>query len=695
LKQIVQTFQYGEHEMRLETGRVARQATGAVLASMGETVVLVTVVASRESSGRDFLPLTVDYEERTYAAGRIPGGFFKREGRPAEKAILTCRLIDRPMRPLFPAGFNNEIQVVATVMSVDPEIDPDIVAMVGASAAMTLSGAPFNGPIAASRVGFVDNSYVLNPSVTQLAESKLNLVVAGTESAVLMVESEADQLTEAQMLGAVVFGHEGAQAAIVAINQLAAEAGAERWDWQAPIKDQSLSDQVGKLAKEDVERAYQIADKVDRQEAMALARAKVSKALLDGESDDAQVEAVKDAIKGLEKATVRDRILDDQPRIDGRDRETVRPITIETGFLPRTHGSALFTRGETQAIVTSTLGTDRDSQIIDALEGERRDTFMLHYNFPPYCVGETGRVGTPKRREIGHGRLAKRAMLAVLPDAEDFPYVIRIVSDITESNGSSSMATVCGASLSLMDAGVKLKAPVAGVAMGFSKQGERFAVLTDILGDEDHLGDMDFKVAGTRQGVTALQMDIKIEGITQEIMEQALSQAQRGRLHILGEMDKAISAPREEMSKYAPRITTMKVPTDKIRDVIGKGGVTIRAISEATGAAIDIEDDGTIKIATADLSAAEEARRRIEQITADVEAGTIYEGKVVRLMDFGAFVNILPGKDGLVHISQISDERVANVSDKLAEGDVVKVKVLEVDKQGRIRLSMKAVEDAA
>ena len=695
MKQIVQTFQYGEHEMRLETGRIARQATGSVFASMGETVVLVTVVAARESSGRDFLPLTVDYEERTYAAGRIPGGFFKREGRPAEKAILTCRLIDRPIRPLFPAGFNNEIQVVATVMSVDPQIDPDIVAMIGASAAMTLSGAPFNGPIAASRVGFVDDNYVLNPSAAQLAESKLNLVVAGTESAVLMVESEADQLTEAQMLGAVMFGHEESQAAIVAINQLAAEAGAERWDWQAPAKDQSLIDQVGELAKEDVERAYQIADKVDRQEAMASVRTKVSKALLDGEPDDAQAEAVKGAVKALEKATVRDRILDDQPRIDGRDRETVRPITIETGFLPRTHGSALFTRGETQAIVTSTLGTDRDSQIIDALEGERRDTFMLHYNFPPYCVGETGRVGTPKRREIGHGRLAKRAMLAVLPDPADFPYVIRIVSDITESNGSSSMATVCGASLSLMDAGVKLKAPVAGVAMGLIKQGERFAVLTDILGDEDHLGDMDFKVAGTRQGVTALQMDIKIEGITPEIMEQALSQAQRGRLHILGEMDKAISVPREEMSKYAPRITTMKVPTDKIRDVIGKGGVTIRAISEATGAAIDIEDDGTIKIATADLSAAEEARRRIEQITADVEAGTIYEGKVVRLMDFGAFVNILPGKDGLVHISQISDERVANVSDKLAEGDVVKVKVLEVDKQGRIRLSMKAVEDAA
>ncbi len=695
MKQTVQTFQYGAQEMRLETGRVARQATGAVLASMGETVVLVTVVAAREASGRDFFPLTVDYEERTYAAGRIPGGFFKREGRPSEKAILTCRLIDRPIRPLFPGSFNNEVQVICTVMSVDPEVDPDIVAMVGASAALAISGVPFNGPVGAARVGFVNGEYVLNPSATQLADSDLNLVVAGTESAVLMVESEAQQLSEEQMLGAVMFGHQESQVAIKAIGDLAQEAGNERWDWEAVSQDEALATQIESLAKEGIEQAYQIADKVDRQDALGAVKDLVFDALLTEDSAAGQAEAVKGVVKSLEKATVRGRILADQPRIDGRDRETVRPISIETGILPRTHGSALFTRGETQAIVTSTLGTERDSQIIDALEGERRDPFMLHYNFPPYCVGETGRVGSPKRREIGHGRLAKRAILAVLPDPEDFPYVIRAVSDITESNGSSSMATVCGTSLALMDAGVKLKAPVAGVAMGLIKDGEEYAVLTDILGDEDHLGDMDFKVAGTAEGVTALQMDIKIEGITREIMEQALAQAKRGRIHILGEMAKVISAPREEMSRYAPRITTMKVPTDKIRDVIGKGGVTIRAISEATGAAIDIEDDGTIKIATSDLSAAEEARRRIEQITADVEAGTIYEGKVVRLMDFGAFVNILPGKDGLVHISQISDERVANVSDKLAEGDVVKVKVLEVDKQGRIRLSMKAVEDAA
>ena len=695
MKQTVQTFQYGAQEMRLETGRVARQATGAVLASMGETVVLVTVVAAREASGRDFFPLTVDYEERTYAAGRIPGGFFKREGRPSEKAILTCRLIDRPIRPLFPGSFNNEVQVICTVMSVDPEVDPDIVAMVGASAALAISGVPFNGPVGAARVGFVNGEYVLNPSATQLADSDLNLVVAGTQSAVLMVESEAQQLSEEQMLGAVMFGHQESQVAIKAIGDLAQEAGNERWDWEAVSQDEALATQIESLAKEGIEQAYQIADKVDRQDALGAVKDLVFDALLTEDSAAGQAEAVKGVVKSLEKATVRGRILADQPRIDGRDRETVRPISIETGILPRTHGSALFTRGETQAIVTSTLGTERDSQIIDALEGERRDPFMLHYNFPPYCVGETGRVGSPKRREIGHGRLAKRAILAVLPDPEDFPYVIRAVSDITESNGSSSMATVCGTSLALMDAGVKLKAPVAGVAMGLIKDGEEYAVLTDILGDEDHLGDMDFKVAGTAEGVTALQMDIKIEGITREIMEQALAQAKRGRIHILGEMAKVISAPREEMSRYAPRITTMKVPTDKIRDVIGKGGVTIRAISEATGAAIDIEDDGTIKIATSDLSAAEEARRRIEQITADVEAGTIYEGKVVRLMDFGAFVNILPGKDGLVHISQISDERVANVSDKLAEGDVVKVKVLEVDKQGRIRLSMKAVEDAA
>ncbi|MBT3705751.1 MAG: polyribonucleotide nucleotidyltransferase [Proteobacteria bacterium] len=692
MNKIVQTFQYGDNEMRLETGQIARQASGAVLASLGETVVLVTVVAARGPSGRDFFPLTVDYEERTYAAGRIPGGFFKREGRPAEKAILTARLIDRPIRPLFPEGFNNEIQVIATVMSVDPEIDPDMVAMVGASAALSISGVPFNGPIGGARVGYVDGEYVLNPTASQLEASALNLVVAGTDSAVLMVESEADQLTEEQMLGAVMFGHENAKVAIKAIDALVAEAGNPRWEWEAEAKDDALFEKVSAAVGSDIEGAYKIADKSDRQEAMAAVKQKAVSDLLSDDADESEAESLKSAIKVLEKNTVRGRILANEPRIDGRDKETVRPITIETGVLPRTHGSALFTRGETQAIVTCTLGTERDSQVIDALEGERRDPFMLHYNFPPFCVGETGRVGSPKRREIGHGRLAKRAMLAALPSTEDFPYVIRAVSEITESNGSSSMATVCGTSLALMDAGVSLKAPVAGVAMGLIKEGDQFAVLTDILGDEDHLGDMDFKVAGTSDGVTALQMDIKIDGITKEIMEQALDQAKRGRLHILGEMAKVISTPREEMSRYAPRITTMSVPTDKIRDVIGKGGVTIRAISEATGAAIDIDDDGTIKIATSDLSAAEEARRRIEQITADVEAGTIYEGKVVRLMDFGAFVNILPGKDGLVHISQISEERVANVSDKLSEGDLVKVKVLEVDKQGRIRLSMKAVE---
>ena len=695
MNKIVETFQYGDEEFRLETGQIARQATGAVLASMGETIVLVTVVAAREPSGRDFFPLTVDYEERTYSAGRIPGGFFKREGRPSEKAILTCRLIDRPIRPLFPDGFNNEVQVIATVMSVDPEIDPDVVAMVGASAALAISGVPFNGPVGAVRVGFVDGEYVLNPTASQLETSTLNLVVAGTKGAVLMVESEAQQLTEGEMLNAVMFGHEASQAAITAIESMAAKVGTERWECQAQAEDQDLLDKVSDLVTADIESAYQIADKTERQDAMAAVRDKATAEVLSDDSDDADAERLKGVIKGIEKATVRGRILADAPRIDGRDRETVRPISIETSVLPRTHGSALFTRGETQAIVTCTLGTERDAQIIDALEGERRDPFMLHYNFPPFCVGETGRVGSPKRREIGHGRLAKRAILGVLPSPEEFPYVIRAVSEITESNGSSSMATVCGTSLALMDAGVTLKAPVAGVAMGLIKEGDRFAVLTDILGDEDHLGDMDFKVAGTSEGVTALQMDIKIDGITREIMEQALDQAKRGRMHILAEMDKVISAPREEMSRYAPRITTMSIPTDKIRDVIGKGGVTIRAISEATGAAIDIEDDGTIKIATADLSAAEEARRRIEQITADVEAGTIYEGKVVRLMDFGAFVNILPGKDGLVHISQISDERVANVSDKLTEGDIVKVKVLEVDKQGRIRLSMKAVESAA
>ena len=688
---IVKEFSYGAQQIRLETGRIARQANGAVLASMGDTSVLVTVVARRESSDRDFFPLTVDYEERTYAAGRIPGGFFKREGRPSEKAILTCRLIDRPIRPLFPAGFRNEVQVVVTVMSVDPEIDPDIVAMVGASAALTISGVPFSGPIGANRVGFVEGEYVLNPSATQLVESRLNLVVAGTKNAVLMVESEAAELDEAQMLGAVMFGHDAMQPAIAAIAEMASEVGNERWEWEAPAADEGVHSRVESLVGGNVSEAYQIADKAARQDKMIEIRQSAIEQLCADDGGDSP-DAVKASIKAVEKNVVRGRILAKQPRIDGRDLETVRPITIETGILPRTHGSALFTRGETQAIVVTTLGTERDAQRVDAIEGERMDAFMLHYNFPPYCVGETGRVGSPKRREIGHGRLAKRSLLAVLPDPENFPYVIRIVSEITESNGSSSMATVCGTSLSLMDAGVQIKAPVAGVAMGLIKEADDFAILTDILGDEDHLGDMDFKVAGTREGVTALQMDIKIEGINREIMEQALNQARRGRLHILDEMDRALPAARPEMSDYAPRITTIRIPTDKIRDIIGKGGVTIRGIQESTGATININDDGTVTIATSDNAAAEAARKKIEQITADVEEGTVYEGRVVRLMDFGAFVNILPGKDGLVHISQISNERVNEVTDVLSEGDVVKVKVLEVDKQGRVRLSMKAVD---
>ena len=695
MKAATRRFKYGKHEVTLETGRIARQSSGAVLARMGDTTVLVTVVASREPSNRDFFPLTVDYEERTYSAGRIPGGFFKREGRPSEKAILTCRLTDRPIRPLFPAGFKNEVQVIATVMSIDPEIDPDILAMLGASAALTLSGVPFKGPIGAARVGFIDDDYVLNPDASELTESRLNLVVAGTDSAVLMVESEAQELSEEQMLGAVIFGHDQMKEAISEIRSLADEVGQPAWEWEPPQTDEDLAARVDSAGRSHLESAYQMADKVERQTAVGEAKQQVVSELCNEASEDAEADKVKSALKALEKDIVRGRILDRQPRIDGRDLETVRPIAIDTGLLPRTHGSAMFTRGETQALVVTTLGTERDSQIIDAIEGERRDHFMLHYNFPPYSVGETGRVGSPKRREIGHGRLAKRALLAVMPKPEDFPYVIRIVSEITESNGSSSMATVCGASLSMMDAGIEIKAPVAGVAMGLIKEGDQFAILTDILGDEDHLGDMDFKVAGTESGVTALQMDIKIEGINKEIMEQALTQARKGRLHILGEMAKALAEPRSEMSQYAPRITTIRIPTDKIRDVIGKGGVTIRAISESTGATIDIEDDGTIKIASADLSASEAARKRIEQITADVEVGTIYEGKVVRLMDFGAFVNILPGKDGLVHISQISEERVANVSDKLSEGDMVKVKVLEVDKQGRVRLSIKAVEEAA
>ncbi len=696
MNHVVKAFQYGQHEVRLETGRIARQASGAVLASMGDSTVLVTVVASKEARGVDFLPLTVDYEERTYAAGRIPGGFFKREGRPSEKAILTCRLIDRPIRPLFPKGFTHEIQIIATVMSVDPDIDPDIVAMLGASAALEISGIPFNGPIGAARVGFVDGQYVLNPGGAMLSgESQLDLVVAGTDAAVLMVESEAKMLSEEQMLGAVMFGHEQLQRAIAVIRELADEAGRKQWTWQPPSEDDSVLARVSAEAGERLADAYRVAEKVARQERLGELRESIAGALIGEDAEPAEVDAVKGAIKQLEKAIVRNRILDGEPRIDGRDTRTVRPIHIRAGVFPRTHGSAEFTRGETQALVTTTLGTERDAQIIDALEGEYRQPFLLHYNFPPFSVGETGRVGSPKRREIGHGRLAKRALAAVMPTLEEFPYVVRVVSEITESNGSSSMATVCGASLSLMDAGVTVKAPVAGVAMGLIKDGERYAVLTDILGDEDHLGDMDFKVAGTREGVTALQMDIKIEGITEQIMQSALAQASEARLHILSEMDKVIAAPREQMSEYAPRIITIKISPEKIRDVIGKGGTTIRAISDATGATIDIEDDGTVKIASVDNAGGQEARRRIEQITADVEVGTVYEGKVVKLMDFGAFVNILPGRDGLVHISQISKERVNVVSDKLSEGDVIRVKVLEVDKQGRIRLSMKAVEDAA
>jgi polyribonucleotide nucleotidyltransferase len=694
LKIVKKSFQYGEHTVTLETGEISRQASGAVMASMGDTVVHVTAVGRKESKpGQDFFPLTVDYQERTYAAGRIPGGFFKREGRPSEKEILTSRLIDRPVRPLFPKGFTNEVQIIATVMSIDPDIDPDIVAMLGASAALTLSGMPFKGPVGAARVGYVDGNYVLNPGMKTLAQSQLNLVVAGTEAAVLMVESEAKMLPEDVMLGAVLFGHEQIRTATDAIREMAKEAGVQAWDWKPAAKDTALIESVAKAAEAEIVATYKIREKQARQIRLAALRDEVVAKLTTEASTSEQIETVKNAFKDIEKKVVRGQILAGEPRIDGRDTRTVRPITIRTGVLPRAHGSALFTRGETQAIVVTTLGTGRDAQIIDALEGERKEPFMLHYNFPPSCTGETGRVGSPKRREIGHGRLAKRAMVAVLPDMADFPYVLRVVSEVTESNGSSSMATVCGSSLSLMDAGVKIKAPVAGIAMGLIKDGARFAVLTDILGDEDHLGDMDFKVAGTQEGVTALQMDIKIEGINKEIMDVALKQAKEARLHLLKIMNEAIAAPRTEMSEYAPRIITFKINPEKIRDVIGKGGAVIRALCEETGATIDIEDDGTIKIASVDNVAGQEARRRVEQITADIEVGMIYEGKVVKLMDFGAFVTILPGRDGLVHISQISNERVENVADKLSEGDVVRVKVLEVDRQGRVRLSMKALEE--
>jgi polyribonucleotide nucleotidyltransferase len=686
-------FQYGEHTVTLETGEIARQASGAVMASMGDTTVLVTVVAAKEADeGRGFFPLTVDYQEKTYAAGKIPGGFFRREGRPSENETLTSRLIDRPIRPLFPDGFLNEVQVICTVVSLDPEINPDVVAMIGTSAALAVSGVPFNGPLGAARVGYSDGQYILNPSRSQLETSKLDLMVAGTENAVLMVESEADCLSEEEMLGSVMFGHEQMQTVINAIRELAQEAGAERWEWQAPVKDQSAAEAVAAEAEAAITEAYQITEKMARYNRLSEIRSELIAKLCDEQSDNPLEEGkVREAMGSLEKRVVRGRIISGEPRIDGRDTRTVRPITVRTGVLPRTHGSALFTRGETQAMVVTTLGTSRDAQIIDALEGERKEHFLLHYNFPPYSVGETGRVGSPKRREIGHGRLAKRGVAAVMPTVEEFPYTVRVVSEITESNGSSSMASVCGSALSMMDAGVPIKAPVAGVAMGLIKESDKFAVLTDILGDEDHLGDMDFKVAGTDYGVTALQMDIKIEGITKEIMEIALEQAKEGRLHILGEMNKVIDKPREVMSEYAPRYLTLKINPEKIRDVIGKGGATIRSITEETGASIDLSDDGTVKIASVDNAAGQEARRRIEQLTADVEVGKTYEGRVAKLMDFGAFVTVLPGKDGLVHISQISEERVEKVSDKLSEGDIVKVKVLEIDKQGRIRLSMKAV----
>ncbi|WP_028108591.1 polyribonucleotide nucleotidyltransferase [Ferrimonas futtsuensis] len=686
---VIKSFEYGRHTVTLETGVIARQADAAVLASMGDTTVLVTVVGKKQADpGRDFFPLTVNYQEKTYAAGKIPGGFFKREGRPSEGETLTARLIDRPIRPLFPKGFKNEVQVVATVVSVDPEIQPDVVAMIGASAALALSGIPFAGPIGCARVGYKDGDYLLNPSITELEESDLDLVVAGTADAVLMVESEAAMLSESVMLGAVVFGHQEQQKVIAAINELTAEAGKPTWDWTAPEKNEALIAKVAELAEADMGDAYRITDKMERKDAVDAVKAKTKEALL-AEDEELDGQEISDVLGSLEKTVVRGRVLAGEPRIDGRNTKMIRALSVAPGVLPRTHGSALFTRGETQALVAATLGTERDAQMIDELTGVRTDRFMLHYNFPPYCVGETGMIGSPKRREIGHGKLAKRGVMAVMPSAEEFPYSIRVVSEITESNGSSSMASVCGTSLALMDAGVPIKASVAGIAMGLVKEGDNYVVLSDILGDEDHLGDMDFKVAGSRDGITALQMDIKIAGITQEIMQVALKQAYEARIHILNVMDESLPSAREELSEHAPRITTIKIHPDKIRDVIGKGGVNIRALTEETGTTIEIEDDGTVKIASSDGAASAEAVRRIEAITADVEEGRIYDGKVVRIVDFGAFVNILPGKDGLVHISQITAERVNNVADHLSIGQEVKVKVVEVDRQGRIRLSIK------
>ncbi|HHV48691.1 MAG TPA: polyribonucleotide nucleotidyltransferase [Rhodocyclaceae bacterium] len=690
------TFAYGAHQVTIETGEVARQAGGAVVVTMEETVVLVTVVGAKNAKpGQDFFPLTVDYQEKVYAAGRIPGGFFKREGRPSEKEILTSRLIDRPIRPLFPEGFYNEVQVVATVLSLNPEIDSDIPAMIGASAALAVSGIPFAGPIGAARVGYINGEYVLCPTLSQLKDSQLDLVVAGTEAAVLMVESEADQLSEDVMLGAVVFGHNEMQKAINAINELVEEAGKPEWDWQAPAKDEALVARLKDLVGAKLEEAYSITSKQARSQRVKEISAEAVAALCTGEEGAPDANTVGNLFFEMEAAIVRGRILSGQPRIDGRDTRTVRPITMRSGVLPRTHGSALFTRGETQALAVATLGTNRDEQIIDALSGEYRDRFMLHYNMPPYATGECGRVGTPKRREIGHGRLAKRALLAVLPKPEDFSYSMRVVSEITESNGSSSMASVCGGCLALMDAGVPLKAHVAGIAMGLIKDGNRFAVLTDILGDEDHLGDMDFKVAGTTGGITALQMDIKIQGITKEIMQVALAQAKDARLHILNLMQEAAAGPRQEMSAYAPRLYTFKINPEKIRDVIGKGGAVIRALTEETGTTIDIQDDGTITIAATSGEAAALARAKIDAITAEVEIGKIYEGTVLKILEFGAIVQVLPGKDGLLHISQIAKERVSKVEDYVKEGQVVRVKVLETDDRGRVKLSMKALlEDA-
>ncbi|MFT6528914.1 MAG: polyribonucleotide nucleotidyltransferase [Psychrosphaera sp.] len=695
---IIKKFQYGQHEVTLETGVIARQASAAVMASIGDTTVFVAVVGKKEASpGQDFFPLTINYQEKAYAGGKIPGGFFKREGRPAEEETLIARLIDRPLRPLFPDAFKNEVQVVCTVMSVNPEIAPDIVALIGASAAISISGIPFNGPIGAARVGFLDGQYILNPSQTELKASDLDLVVAGTENAVLMVESEAAVLSEETMLGAVVYGHEQMQAVVTAIKEFAAEVATPAWEWAAPVENTELKNKVKALAEDGITAAYAIADKMERYAAVGVVKAETIAKLAEEAGDEAFNEKeVSELVHDLEKDVVRSRILAGEKRIDGREPDMIRALDVKTGILPRTHGSSLFTRGETQAIVTCTLGTERDSQIIDSLLGEKRDPFMLHYNFPPYCVGETGFIGSPKRREIGHGRLAKRGVLAVMPSQAEFPYTVRLVSEITESNGSSSMASVCGSSLALMDAGVPIKASVAGIAMGLVKDDSNFVVLSDILGDEDHLGDMDFKVAGTTEGITALQMDIKIEGITKEIMDKALVQAKAARLHILTVMDEAIGGHREEMSEFAPRIYTVKIPQKKIADVIGKGGATIRALTEETGTTIEIEDDGTVKIAATDSASAEACIERVKQLTTDLEVGRIYQGKVARIVDFGAFVNVLPGKDGLVHISQISSERVENVTDVLSEGQEVAVKVLEIDRQGRVRLSMKeAVEQEA